>query len=92
MNYSRKRDLVNTIKELTFEGVPCEIGGWANDYATLTADFAGFYQAPWETVERVVKGDGAFVVEDVTLTNMIWKGDGTPIPDKVREYFHIPNR
>jgi hypothetical protein len=90
MNYSRKRDLVNTTKELTFEGIPCKVGGWANDYATITARFPGFYMASWETVERVVNGNKNFVVEDLTLTSMNWHGDGLEFPEKVRTYFRIP--
>ena len=89
MNDQQKRSLVEHPRPLTFEGIPCKVAGWTNDYATVTAAFPGFYQASWETVERVINGEGNFTVEDVTLTNMIWKGDGTPIPDKVREYFNL---
>ena len=88
MDYQRKRELAETTKRLTFEGVPCQVGGWANDYATITAIFPGFYQAEWETVERVVEGDGNFTVEDVRLTNMRWLGS-IELPKKVREHFKI---
>jgi hypothetical protein len=90
VEYQQKRDLVETTRPLTFEGVPCKVGGWANDHATITAQFPGFWWASWETVERVVNGDGNFTVEDVTLTHMMWKGEGVSIPQKVREYFRIP--
>ena len=92
MNIARRKQLAETSRPLTFEGIPCKVGGWGNDYATVTAHFPGFWQTEWETVERVVNGDGNFNVEDVTLTKMTWKGDGTPIPEKVREYFRIPER
>ena len=88
MNVARKKQLAETSRKLTFEGVPCKIAGWANEYATVTALFPGFYQATWETVERVVEGDGNFTVEDVTLTNMRWLGT-IELPVKVREYFNI---
>ena len=68
--------------------VELSAAGWANDHATVTAQFPGFYQATWETVERVVQGDGNFTVEDVTLTNMRWLGS-IELPEKVREYFNI---
>lgn len=89
MDYQRKRELAETTKPLTFEGIPCKVAGWANEYATVTALFPGFYQATWETVERVVQGDGNFTVEDVTLTNMRWLGS-IELPEKVRKYFNIP--
>ena len=88
MDYQRKRELAETTKRLTFEGVPCQVAGWANEYATVTAKFPGFYQATWETVGCVVEGDGNFTVEDVTLTNMRWRGS-IELPEKVREYFNI---
>lgn len=88
MDYQRKRELAETTKTLTFEGVPCQVAGWANEYATITPLFPGFYQATWETVERVVESDGNFTVEDVTLTNMRRLGT-TALPEKVREYFNI---
>ena len=88
MNSAQRKQLVETSRSLTFEGVPCKIAGWADDHATVTALFPGFYQATWETVERVVKGDGNFRVEDVTLTNMRWHGT-IELPKKVREYFNI---
>jgi hypothetical protein len=86
MNIARRKQLAETSRPLMFEGVPCKVGGWANEYATVTALFPGFYQATWETVERVVEGDGNFAVEDVTLTNMRWLGS-IELPEKVREYF-----
>jgi hypothetical protein len=64
MNIARRKQLAETSRTLTFEGVPCKVGGWGTDYATVTAQFAGFYQATWETVERVVEGDGNFTVEE----------------------------
>ena len=88
MNIARRKQLTETSRPLTFEGVPCKIAGWANEYATVTALFPGFYQATWETVERVVEGDGNFTVEDVTLTNMRWLGS-IELPEKVREHFNI---
>ena len=88
MNIARRKQLAETSRPFTFEGVPCDVAGWANDYATVTAQFPGFYQASWETVERVAEGDGNFTVEDVTLTNMLWHGS-IKLPDKVREYFNI---
>ena len=88
MDYQRKRELAETTKPLTFEGIPCKVVGWANDYATITALFPGFYQATWETVERVVQGNGNFTVEDVTLTNMRWRGT-MELPEKIRTYFSI---
>ena len=50
--------------------------------------FPGFYQATWETVERIVEGDGNFTVEDVTLTNICRLGS-IELPEKVKEYFNI---
>ena len=47
MNMQQKKVLALTPRKLTFEGVPCKVAGWANDYATITADFPGFYQAGW---------------------------------------------
>jgi hypothetical protein len=91
VDYQRKHELAETTKPLTFEGISCKVAGWANDYATITAQFPGFWQASWETVERVINGDGNFTVEDVTLTNMRWLGAGIEIPVKVREYFRIPD-
>ena len=88
MNIARRKELAETSRPLTFEGVPCKIAGWANEDATVTALFPGFYQATWETVERVVEGDGNFTVEDVTLTNMRWLGS-IALPEKLREYFNI---
>jgi hypothetical protein len=88
MNIARRKQLAETSRSLTFEGVPCKVAGWANDYATITALFPGFYQATWETVERVVEGGGNFTVVDVTLTNMRWLGT-MELPEKVREYFRI---
>jgi hypothetical protein len=88
VDYQRKRELAETSKPLTFEGVPCQVAGWANEYATITALFPGFYQATWDTVQRVVEGNGNFTVEDVTLTNMRWLGS-IGLPEKVREYFKI---
>lgn len=88
MDIARRKQLTETSRSLTFEGVPCQVAGWANEYATITAKFPGFYQATWETVERVVKSDGNFTVEDVTLTNMRWQGT-VELPKKVREYFNI---
>jgi hypothetical protein len=90
MNIQQKKELALTPRKLTFEGVPCKVAGWANDYATITADFAGFYQARWEKVKEVIESDGNFRVEDVTLTNMRWKGTGMEMPQRVREWFHIP--
>ena len=88
MDYQRKRELAETAKPLTFEGIPCKVAGWANEYATVTALFPGFYQAAWETVERVVEGDGNFTVDDVTLINMRWLGS-IELPEKIRTYFNI---
>ena len=88
MNIARRKQLAETSRTLTFEGVPCKVAGWTNDYATVTALFPGFYQATWETVERVVEGDGNCTVEDVTLTHMLWLGS-IGLPEKVREYFNI---
>ena len=88
MNIARRKELTETSRTLTFEGVPCKVAGWGNVYATLTADFPGFYRATWETVERVIEGDGNFTVEDVTLTNMRWLGS-IELPEKIREYFNI---
>ena len=88
MNIARRKQLAETSRPLTFEGVPCKVAGWANDYATVTAQFPGFYQATWETVEHVAEGDGNFTVEDVTLINMRWLGS-IKLPEKVREYFSI---
>ena len=68
--------------------VELSAAGWSNDHAAVTAQFPGFYQATWETVEHVVQGDGNFTVEDVTLTNMRWLGS-VELPEKVREYFNI---
>jgi hypothetical protein len=88
MIIARRKQLAETSRPLTFESVPCKVAGWANDYATLTALFPGFYQATWETVERVVEGDGNFTVEDVTLINLRWHGT-VELPKKVRDYFQI---
>ena len=88
MNIARRKQLAETSRPLTFEGVPCQIAGWANEYATITAKFPGFYQATWKTVERVVAGDGNFTVEDLTLINLRWPGT-IALPEKVREYFNI---
>jgi hypothetical protein len=90
MEYQQKRALVEMNKKLTFAGVPCEVGGWANDYATITANFPGFWMASWETVERVVNGSGNFEPQDVQLISFRWKGDGTGFPDVVRKAFDIP--
>ena len=89
MDYQRKRELAETAKPLTFEGIPCKVAGWANEYATVTALFPGFYQAAWETVEHVVEGDGNFTVDDVTLINMRWLGS-IELPEKIRTYYNIP--
>jgi hypothetical protein len=35
-----------------------------------------------------VEGGGSFTVEDVTLTNMRWRGS-IELPEKVREYINI---
>jgi hypothetical protein len=51
MNIARRKQLTETSRPLTFEGVPCKVAGWANDYATVTVLFPGFYQATRETVE-----------------------------------------
>ena len=88
MDYQRKREFAETTKPLTFEGIPCKVVGWANDFATITALFPGFYQATWETVERVIEGDGNFTVDDVTLINMRWLGS-IELPEKIRTYFNI---
>ena len=88
MNIARRKQLTETSRTLTFESVSCQIAGRANEYATVTAQFPGFYQATWETVERVIAGDGNFTVEDVTLTHMLWQGS-IELPEKVREYFNI---
>jgi hypothetical protein len=88
MKSASRKQLTETSRHLTFEGIPCKVAGWANEYATVTAHFPGFYQATWETVERIVDGDGNFTVEDVTLTHMLWRGS-IELPEKVREYFNI---
>jgi hypothetical protein len=91
MEYQQKRNLVENTKPLTFEGVPCKVGGWANDYATITASFPGYWMASWETVERVVNGSGNFEPPDLQLLSFRWKGDGTPFPETVRKAFAIPD-
>ena len=88
MEITRRKQIAETARPLTLEGVPCKVAGWANDYATVTAHFPGFYQATWETVERFIEGDGNFTVEDVTLTNMRWLGS-IELPQKIRAYFNI---
>ena len=90
MEYQLRRALVETDKNLTFAGVPCKVRGWANEYATITANFPGFWMTSWETVERVVNGSGNFEPHDVQLINFRWKGDGTGFPDAVRQAFAIP--
>ena len=43
MNIAHRKQLAETSRTLIFEGVPCKIAGWANEYATVTADFPSFY-------------------------------------------------
>jgi hypothetical protein len=52
MNIARRKQLTETSRPLTFEGVPCKVAGWANEDATVTAQFPGFYQTAWEKFTR----------------------------------------
>ena len=52
MNIARRTQLAETSCTLTFEGVPCKVAGRANEYATVTVLFPGFYQAINEAAKQ----------------------------------------
>jgi hypothetical protein len=87
MNIQQKKELTLAPRKLTFEGVPCKVAGWANDNATITAEFPGFWFTSWETVERVLGGEGNLTLNDIQLISMRWRGT-IALPEKVRHHFN----
>lgn len=83
MDYQHKRDLVKNSRGATLENIPCSICGWANDYATIAPQCGGFWHATWETVERVIAGDGKFTARDVTFASWLWQGMDAEIPESL---------
>ena len=84
MDRHEKRKLLETTRSLTLEGHKCRVDGWANDHATVTAGFAGYWHTSWETARRIIHGDGQFVAGDVTFASWGWQGDGAPIPEALQ--------
>ena len=69
-------------EHVTLEGYRCTVSGWGNPYyASLTADFAGFWEVSWETAVRVISYDRNFLAEDITLNSWAWLGLGVKVPE-----------
>lgn len=76
-----RKKLVET-ENVTLEGHRCAVAGWANPYcAIVTADFAGFWKASWETVEKILSGNKNFLAKDVALSSWGWLGVGVEVPE-----------
>lgn len=68
----------------TLEGVPCNIAGYANVYASISPQCGGFWRAEWDTVKRVIETGGEFKAADVTFSSGAWLGTGVEMPDVLR--------
>ena len=64
----------------TIEGLPCTIGGYANNEASITGGFACFWRADWETVKA--RG-GNLTAADVFFASTGWLGTGEEMPVKL---------
>lgn len=84
-----RKALVESQKPLTLEGVKCNLGGWSNPVASLAPHFGGFWNVSWETVERVIAGDGNFTAQDVTFVSWRWLGLGEDVPPALEHYKRI---
>ena len=76
-----RKKLVET-EHVTLEGYRCTVAGWKNPYcASLSADFAGFWEVSWETAEGVLSDDRNFLAKDITLSSWAWLGLGVEVPE-----------
>lgn len=65
----------------TLAGHKCHIAGWKNEWATITADFPGFWSTSWETVKRIAEHGGNFTRRDVRgPLRAVWLGSGEKPP------------
>jgi hypothetical protein len=84
----QKEQLVAQSPGCTLEGIRASLGGWRNDYATLSPDFGGFWRVDWETVKRVISGDKNFLASDVSFSSWAWVGfSDSKVPEAMRRRF-----
>lgn len=59
--------------KITWRGKLCSVGGYANEYATVTTSKPGFYHCTWETIQRAIES-GTLDNENVWFASHGWLG------------------
>ncbi len=77
----QRKHLVFNDQGATLEGHRCGLAGWRNPFTcSITADFAGFWEASWDTVQRVMSGNKNFLANDVRFVSWGWLGLDVEVP------------
>lgn len=57
-----------------FQGRRASLGGWKNNYCTLSTSKPGFYHVSWEVVEAVLNSESKTFTSEPVLSSMAWLG------------------
>ena len=69
----KARLLERAHRKITWRGKTCSIGGWANEYATVTTSRPGFWGTSWEAIARAIES-GSLDTENVWFISHGWLG------------------
>ena len=57
MNEEQKKHLVCDIQYVWDGGIPCSVGGWKNDFVSVSPATGWFYGIRWDDLARIAETD-----------------------------------